>query len=345
METWRLLRDGITDAHHHFAVEETIARLLDEGLSPPTLRLRQVRHAVFVGVTQDVFAEVDVDYCRAHGITIVRRMNGGGAVYHDVGSFCYSAFFPRARFAALSDKDLFHLFARPVIRTCADYGLEAQESGRNDVVINGRKIYGSAQMAWYSAFVQSGTFLVEIDFETMAQALRPSALKFADKSVKTIYDRVTSLNRELGRAVPVDEVMERLAGHIGAELGVRLVPGDLTPEERALAEQLWHDKYATDVWTYGERRAYHLQQAAKTPLGIIQLALEVDHGRIGEVALTGDVLLTDGGACLSSAAAALRDAPLSAAAERLDAVPMPESLRTALQAMLREIASSNPHAS
>ncbi len=340
MVTWRLLHDGITDAHHHFAVEETLARLLDEGLSPPTLRLRRVRHAVFVGVTQDVYAEVDVDYCRANGIKIVRRMNGGGAVYHDVGSFCYSAFFPRAHFATYSDKELFHLFAQPVIRTCADYGLQAQESGRNDVVVNGRKIYGSAQMAWYDAFVQSGTFLVDIDFETMWRALKPSALKFADKSVKTIYDRVTSLNRELGRAVPVEEVMDRLAQHIAESLNVTLVPGELTDEERALAEQLWREKYATDAWTYGERRVYSLQQATKTPLGIIQLALDVEEGVLRAAHISGDVLLTDGGACLKRAAEALRDVSLSTAAERLQAVDMPDILRTALQNLLRDIASN-----
>jgi len=338
MKSWRLLRDGITDAHHHFAVEEAIARLVDEGLSPPTLRLRQVRRAVFVGVTQDVWAEVDVAYCRAHDIKIVRRMNGGGAVYHDVGSFCYSAFFPRDLFADRTDKALFSLFAQPVIQTCADYGLEAQESGRNDVVVNERKIYGSAQMAWYSAFVQSGTFLVEIDFETMWRALKPSALKFADKSVKTIYDRVTSLNRELGRQVPVDEVMERLARHLGAALDVSLIPGDLTEEERALAEQLWHEKYATDAWTYGERRAYTWQQATKTPLGILQVALEVEEGLIRDAQLSGDVLLTDGGRCLQRLAAALRGVSLAAAAEAIAAVEAPEVLRSAVQALLQECA-------
>ncbi len=341
MKAWRLLRDGITDAHHHFAVEEALVRLLDEGLSPPTLRLRQVRHAVFVGVTQDVWTEVDVAYCREHGITIVRRMNGGGAVYHDVGSFCYSAFFPRAMFSDYSDKALFSLFAQPVIRTCADYGLEARESGRNDVVVNGRKIYGSAQMAWYSAFVQSGTFLVEIDFETMWRALKPSALKFADKSVKTIYDRVTSLNRELGRQVPVDEVMERLATHLGAALGVDLIPGELTPEERELAEQLWHEKYATAAWTFGERRAYTTEVATKTPLGIVQLALDVDEGVIRAARLTGDVLLTDGGACLQRLAAALRDVPLTTAADALADVEAPDVLRSAVQALLRESAHSH----
>jgi lipoate---protein ligase len=159
---WRLLDDGIHEARHHFAMEEALARLVDEGASPPTFRLRQVNPAVFVGVFQNTWSEVDVDYCQANHIQIVRRANGGGAVYHEMGSFCFSAFFRREVFPQ-SEEELYHLFATLAIRTCADYGVNAQFHGRNDVLVGERKIYGSAQFAWYDAFVQSGTFLVNID--------------------------------------------------------------------------------------------------------------------------------------------------------------------------------------
>jgi lipoate-protein ligase A len=145
---WRLLEDGIHEARHHFAVEEALARLVDEGHSPPTLRLRRVKPAVFVGVYQNTWAEVNVAYCRAHNIQIVRRMNGGGAVYHEMGSFCYSAFFRRDLFPQ-SDEELYRVFAGPAIRTCADYGVSADFHGRNDVLAGGRKSDGSAQISWY----------------------------------------------------------------------------------------------------------------------------------------------------------------------------------------------------
>lgn len=215
MTTWRLLRDGITDAHHHFAVEEALVRLVDEGLSPPTLRLRQVRRAVFVGVFQDTWSEVDVDYCRQHDIEIVRRPNAGGAVYHDLGSFCYSAFFPRTTFSQ-SEEELYRLFAGPIIRTCADYGVTAHFHGANDVLIGERKVYGSAQLAWYGTLVQSGTFLINMDFDTLGRALTPPALKFADKAARSVKERVTSLAREVGRELDVDEVMAHFATHFVA---------------------------------------------------------------------------------------------------------------------------------
>jgi len=338
MTAWRLLDDGITDAHHHFAVEEALARLLDEGHSSPTLRLRRVRRAVFVGVSQDTWAEVDVDFCRAHDVKIVRRMNGGGAVYHDVGSFCYSAFFPRRMFSP-SDAELFDLFARPVLHTCADYGLEATVSGRNDITVGGRKIYGSAQMAWYDAFVQSGTFLVEIDFEMMWQTLKPSALKFADKSIQSIEERVTSLQQKLGRAVPVTEVMARLADNFAAAFDITLTPAPLTARERALAEQLWREKYSTDAWNFGTAQHYSTTVAAKTPLGVVSLAVDMEGDIIHAARITGDILQTDGGQALHAAAQALSGRTLETAPSVMERQTLPPVVREALQSLLRQIRS------
>ncbi len=289
---WRLLCDGITDPHHHFAVEEALARLLDEGHSPPTLRMRQVRRAVFVGVHQDTWAEVDVDFCRANDIQIVRRANGGGAVYHDVGSFCYSAFFSRALFPQ-DDAELYRFFAGPAIQTCADYGVVACFQGRNDLLVRERKIYGSAQMAWYEAFVQSGTFLVNIDFEVMSRALTPPALKFADKPARSVQDRVTSLSQEVGRALDTTAVMARFADHAESMWAIRLAPGDLTAEEQDLAHELLDVKYGTDEWNLGSRRTYRLTLAQRTEEGILSLSADVDGDRIDQVRLGGDVLLSD----------------------------------------------------
>lgn len=333
---WRLLRDGITDAHHHFAVEEALVRLVDEGESPPTLRLRQVRRAVFLGAMQEARSEVDVDYCRAHDIKIVRRANGGGAVYHDVGSFCFSAFFPRALFPQ-SDAELYPLFAAPVIRTCADYGLTATRTGRNDLLVGGRKIYGSAQLAWYTAFVQSGTFLVNMDFDTMAQALTPPALKFADKAAQSVKERVTSLERELGHPVPVEEVMARLVIHFTALLGLEWTPGDLTPAETALAAELLAVKYGTEEWNLGTRRTYSTTVAARTAAGVVTLAADLDGDLILAARLHGDLLLSDQGVALSALAQALAGQRLTTAPVVVERSALPAVVKEAVLSLLAEL--------
>jgi lipoate-protein ligase A len=289
---WRLLQDGITDAHHHFAVEEALVRLVDEGVSPPTLRLRRVRRAVFVGVYQDTWAEVDVDYCRAHDIKIVRRANAGGAVYHDLGSFCYSAFFPRAAFSQ-SEAELYRLFAEPVIRTCADYGVTARFHGMNDLLVGERKIYGSAQITWYDAFVQSGTFLVNMDLDVMDRVLTPPALKFADKPARSVKERVTSLAREVGRELDTHEVMARFAANFAWVLGIQLVPGGLMPEERDLAAELLAAKYGTDGWNLGTRDAYQVTVSAKAKGGVVFLSADVENGTMRQARIRGDFLVSD----------------------------------------------------
>jgi lipoate---protein ligase len=319
---WRLLDDGIHEARHHFAMEEALARLVDEGRSPPTFRLRQVDPAVFVGAYQDTWSEVDVDYCQAHGIQIVRRANGGGAVYHEMGSFCFSAVF-RRDFFPQSDEELYPLFASLAIRTCADYGIEAEYHGRNDVLVHGRKLYGSAQLSWYDAFIHSGTFLVNIDLEAMERALTPPALKFAGKSARNIRERVTTLSIEVGRVLVPREVMDRLVGHAADVLGVKLVPGDLTNEEQALAAELLAVKYSTDEWNLGSRQEYQVTVADRAEAGVISLSADMEGGTIRKVHITGDLLLSDRramddieraltGCSLEGARAAVQTAALSA---------------------------------
>ena len=288
---WRLLDDGINEARHHFAVEEALARLVDEGHTPPTLRMRQVRPAVFVGAYQNTWSEVDVDYCQTHNIQIVRRANGGGAVYHEMGSFCFSAFFRRNLFSQ-NDEELYRLFATPTIRTCADYGVIAHFQGRNDVLVGERKIFGSAQLSWYGAFVQSGTFLVNIDFEAMARALKPSALKFAGKPAHSIQERVTSLSGEVGRGMETREVMSRFADHAADVLGIRLVPGDLTPQEQTLAVELLAVKYNTDAWNFGSRPEYQVTVADRAVEGVISLSADMEGETIRKVRINGDLLLS-----------------------------------------------------
>lgn len=286
---WRLLRDDIHEARHHFAVEEALARLVDAGHSPPTLRLRQVQPAVFVGVHQNTWSEVNVPYCRAHDIQIVRRMNGGGAVYQEMGSFCFSAFFRRDLFFQ-GEGELYKLFALPVIRTCADFGVDAHFEGRNDVLVGNRKIFGSAQFSFYQAFVQSGTFLVNMDFDFMERTLTPPAIKFAGKAARSIRERVTSLSQETQRDVETREVMDRFSTNVAEIIGIRLLPGELTHEERDLAAELFSAKYSTDEWNLGAKLEYQVTVAERMDDGVISLSVDMQNSAIQKARISGDWL-------------------------------------------------------
>ncbi len=333
---WRLLDDGIHEARHHFAMEEALARLVDEGKSPPTLRMRQVHPAVFVGVYQNTWSEVDVAYCQSHNIQIVRRSNGGGAVYHEMGSFCFSAFFQRDLFPQ-SEQDLYRLFAIPAIHTCADYGLAASFHGRNDVLVGGRKIYGSAQFAMYDAFVQSGTFLVNMDFEEMERALTPPALKFAGKSAGSIRERVTSLSFEVGRELDTCVVMAAFADHAADVLGVKLIPGDLTSEETALASELLAVKYSTDGWNLGSRPEYQITVAERTDDGVISLSANLEGGIIRKTRINSDLLISDR-SWLGNLEHLLTDCSLQEAQVAVQDASLSDGIRETLLRLLAKLA-------
>jgi len=205
------------------------------------------------------------------------------------------------------------------------------------VLIGGRKIYGSAQLAWYSAFVQSGTFLVNMDFDIMERALTPPALKFAGKTVHSIKERVTSLSREVGRELDTHEVMGRFAEHAAEMLDIHLVSGDLSPEEKALAEELLAVKYSTDEWNFGDRTDYQVMVADRNEDGVISLSADMDGRLIRKVHLSGDLLLTDRQP-LEGIEHALTGHSLSEAQDIVQAAPLKAGIRESMVRLLNKIA-------
>ena len=292
---WRLLEDGITDPFLHFAVEETLLRRVSEGKSQPTFRLRQVVSSVFVGIFQDPREDADVDYCRQHGIHIVRRPNPGGAVYQDKGSFCYSAFFRKQpSFDVLGiheTRELYQVMGEVVVAWALGFGVSAQAAPVNDVEVQGRKLYGSAQIEMGDAVVHSGTFLIHTDIRAMEASLRPSMLKFADKGFASVRDRVLNLSEAAGHPVDIRTAMDRLVQELKLKLPVILVPSPLTDEERQEAQALCETKYAREEWTFPRRRPFSTTLATKARSGVVTLDLELEGDRIEGMEVRGDFLL------------------------------------------------------
>jgi len=228
------------------------------------------------------------------------------------------------------------LFARPAIRTCADYNVMAHFHGRNDVLVGERKIYGSAQIAWYDAFVQSGTFLVNMDFDVMDRALTPPALKFADKPARSVKERVTSLARELGRELDTNEVIERFAVKFAQILGIRLVPGELTPRERELAGELLAVKYGTDEWNFGTRQARGVTVSARATSGLVVLSADVEDGTIRQARIQGDFLVSDR-AKVGRLEQALAGHRLEDAQAAVQAAELPLDVKETLVRLLTEV--------
>lgn len=242
---------SIQNAHNNMAIDEAIMRLLKEGRVPPTLRLyRWSPSAVSIGTFQGMKEEVDLEYCSSNDIDYIRRITGGGAVYHDFdGEITYSIILPRRHRLVPDDiLESYGVFCSGVVKGLEQLGIDAQFKPINDIVAGGKKISGNAQTRRHSCVLQHGTTLLNLDVEVMFSILKVPQEKISDKMIADVKERVTSIRELLGREVSMDELGEALVVGFSEALNLELKPGSLTEEEADLAASLVHEKYGTDEW-------------------------------------------------------------------------------------------------
>lgn len=249
----RLILDGFNRASWNMAVDEAVLRHRKE-MGTDTLRLYSWEpSAVSIGYFQELHQEVDVDYCREHGIDVVRRITGGGAVYHDRdGEVTYSIV------TSLDEHRLgntilssYEVICRGIILGLKELGVEAAFSPVNDIVVSGKKISGNAQTRRFGGILQHGTILYDVKPEVMFSVLKVPEEKIRDKMIKNVFERVTSLRRE-GVDAHRKEVMDALVKGFSQALGEDMEPGELTPEETETAREIEREKY--DSWDWTARR-------------------------------------------------------------------------------------------
>lgn len=223
----------------------------------PTLLLWIARPATInLGYFQSVSEEVDLEEVKRLGLTISRRPSGGGAALFDEKELYYSivaswdfGVLPRGA------KPCFEKAANGIIFALDSFGIEAEFAGKNDVHVNGKKISGNAQTNKSGSKIQHGTFLVDFDVGTAARVLKVPVEKVADKGISAesmpamIEERVTTLNCELGRTVPMKEAREALKNGFEKALDVELIDGGLTEEEEHMIER-FRAKYESPEWIY-----------------------------------------------------------------------------------------------
>ncbi len=250
-ETWRLLLTGAANAVENMAIDEAVLQCMAPG-QPCTLRFYEWRpSAVSIGYFQGVEQEVDVDACRAKGVDVVRRLTGGGAVYHDrEGEVTYSLIVPES-YPGIPHKVLesYGVLCAGVVKGLAKLGLPAVFRPINDILVNGKKISGNAQTRRFGGILQHGTILYTVDPALMFSLLKVPNEKLRDKIIAGVEERVTSITRELG---PVDKavIVRALTAGFAEALAIELVEGELREEELILATRLRTERYGDTVWTH-----------------------------------------------------------------------------------------------
>ncbi|MFI5242152.1 MAG: biotin/lipoate A/B protein ligase family protein, partial [Gemmatimonadales bacterium] len=199
---------GVTDARLNLALEEHVLR---NAMEDDDLLLFYVNSpAIIIGRNQNTIEEIDSDVVAARGIQVVRRVSGGGAVYHDLGNLNFS-FMTRDVHARFNRYDLFN---RPVVDVLNELGVPAEIGGRNDILAGGRKISGNAQFATSGRMFSHGTLLLDSNLDDVTAALKPKPGKVESKGVKSIRSRVANISEFLREPITVNELRDRILERI-----------------------------------------------------------------------------------------------------------------------------------
>jgi lipoate---protein ligase len=274
---------GITDPHVNLALEEYVLRHRFPGEECLLFYINEP--SIIIGRNQNTIEEIEADLVRDRGIHVVRRISGGGAVYHDLGNLNFSFLAPYAfdRF------NRYEHFTRPVISVLRELGVPAELSGRNDILADGRKISGNAQFTSGDRMFSHGTLLLDSDLDVIPTVLTPKPGKIESKGHKSVRSRVANISEFLAEPLTVEEFRARLLdGIFGSRSDLPQL--ELGDADWDAVHALVAEKYGTWDWNFGKSPPCNVQRARRFPVGEIDARIDVQHGRIAGLRFFGDYL-------------------------------------------------------
>ncbi len=278
--------EGINDPRINLAIEEYVLKNLEIDDETSYLLFYINEPSIIIGKNQNTIEEINTDYVENNGIHVVRRLSGGGAVYHDLGNLNFS-------FLTKDDGNSFNDFAKftkPVTDALQKLGVKAELSGRNDIQLeDGRKISGNAQFSTKGRMFSHGTLMFDSEIENVVSALRVKSEKIRSKGIKSIRSRVANISEYVTEDLSMEDFKAMILRYIFDVENVEDVP------QYKLTEQDWKNIYALSEeryqqwdWNYGKSPASNIQHSHRFDGGTVDVRLDVKKGMIENAKIYGD---------------------------------------------------------
>lgn len=275
---------GITDPRINLAIEEYVLKNMD--IEKDDFLLFYInKPSIIIGKNQNTIEEINTDYVEENGVIIVRRLSGGGAVYHDLNNLNFS-------FLTKDDGNSFNnykKFTQPVVDALAKLGVSSELSGRNDILAEGRKVSGNAQYSTRGRMFSHGTLMFNLDIDAVVNSLKVKQDKIESKGIKSVRSRVANIIDFLpeDKKITVEQFrMEILKSIFGGEENIEYY--ELTEQDWEKIYDISKNRYQLWEWNYGKSPRFNIQKTHRFPSGNIDIRLEVNKGIIEEATIFGD---------------------------------------------------------